>query len=402
MNFVDIYEMSYLRFEKEPLANKFTNLVDVIFGVLLAQGLLLYKENILNAFSVDYLSENLAILAVYVIILFSWYGYHNSIIRFPYNRTFWSRIRLTLDLSILIVYAYMLYGLKDSYRLLLGSAIVFLLYLITGLVRIKEWKDGRVSKWELNLSFFVSFLVMYFFFEHTTFMVNSYLKSIVIPILTIVAVVSYRILRYRAGYPFLLLIGVDVDGVLGEQVPHVLKWLKEKKKVNHNVTYEDITSWKAPISENITIDMDIEEALLDSEFVETMPVVLGSEKTMKKMYEKYHIIITSSRPRESEEATKRWLKKHFKYHEYVNTRDVGKHNIGLDILIDDNLENIRLFCKNYGKLGIIFDRPWNQSSDVELEKFVNSGLVVRCKKWEEIYDTINRLSYHTNPTRKLS
>ncbi|MEM3907436.1 MAG: hypothetical protein QXZ17_11335 [Nitrososphaerota archaeon] len=384
--------MSYLRFKKEPLADKFTSLVDVIFGVLLAQGLLLYRENILNAFSVNYLPENLALLAIYVIVIYSWYGYHRSIYMFPYNRTIWSRVRLMLDLSILIVYAYMLFGLKDPCRLLLGSTLVFLLYFITGLVRIKEWNDSKVSKWRLNLIFMLVFMTLYIIFSSQIIMVNRYIESIVISLITIIITLSYRIIRGWKGYSPLLFVGIDVDGVLGEQASHVLKWLKENKKMDHSMSPEDIKSWTQPINENVTIDVAIEEALLHREFVETMPISPGSKSAMEELYRKYHVVIASSRPKEAEEATKKWLKKYFKYHEYINARDIGKHNIGLDILIDDNLENIRLFCKHGGKLGIIFDRPWNRSIDAEIEQFIKNGRVIRCKKWEEILNAINRLS----------
>ena len=81
-----------------------------------------------------------------------------------------------------------------------------------------------------------------------------------------------------------------------------------------------------------------------------MPVIIGSIKNMEEIYRKYHIVIASSRPPESERATKVWLSKHFKdkYHEYVNTHQIGKHNLGLHVLIDDNLENIKKFANMEG------------------------------------------------------
>jgi len=82
----------------------------------------------------------------------------------------------------------------------------------------------------------------------------------------------------------------------------------------------------------------------DESFIREMPVVIGSTKNMEEMYKKCHVMIASSRPPESDRATKEWLSKYFKYHEYVNTHIIGKHNLGLHVLIDDNLENIKIFA----------------------------------------------------------
>ena len=383
--------MSYPRFKRDPLAKEFIRLVDVVFGVLLAQGLLLYRGIILNP--MKEFPKTLSLLAVYVIIMFSWYGYHKSILQYPYNLTTWSRIRLMLDLLILVSYAYILYGLDDPLRLLLGSTMAFLLYFITGLVRIKEWNDSKVSKYYLNVTFFGLFLAC--FLALKTQSLSSYTTTLLASIITILLVIIYRIIRLKIGYPSLKFVGVDIDGVLAEQVPHILKWLKEKEGINHNKTKSDIKSWTEPITDEITIDEAIERALLNEEFVEEMPVVLGSTKAMEQMYEKYHVVIASSRPKEAEEATKRWLNKFFKYHEYVNTRDIGKHKLGLDILIDDNLENIKNFCKAGGKLAIIFNQPWNQSEDYEMRRLVYQGKVIRCNSWNEILEKLQDI------TRKL-
>lgn len=382
--------MNYPRFKKEPLADNFVHLVDVVFGVLLAQGLLLYKENLLNFFSIENLPNSVLLLAVYMIILFSWYGYHKSVLRYPYNQTIWSRLRLVLDLLILVTYAYILYGLFDPFKLLIGSAAVFILYFFTGLVRIKEWNDSKVSKWYLHVIFAFLFLLCYYISYYILQgAMNEYTLKLFIAIFTISLTLGYRFTRFKKGYPPLIFVGVDIDGVLGEQVPHVLKWLREKKGINHNKRKEDIKSWTEPITSEITIDTAIEDALLNEEFVEEMPVVLGSTKAMEEMYDKYHIVIASARPSEAEEATKRWLRKHFKYHEYVNTREIGKHQLGLDILIDDNLENIKKFCQSGGRFAVIFNQPWNQSIDNEIRRLMNEGKVVRCNTWEEVIRNIS-------------
>jgi 5'(3')-deoxyribonucleotidase len=201
-------------------------------------------------------------------------------------------------------------------------------------------------------------------------------------------VLIYRGVRTKWGYSKLIIVGVDIDGVLAEQVDHTLKWLKNKKGINLKVNQkEDINKWDEEIAPGLTFDKAIEELFKEDEFfVQEMPVIIGSAKNMEEIYRKYHIVIASSRPPESERATKVWLSKHFKdkYHEYVNTHQIGKHNLGLHVLIDDNIENIKKFCEHGGEFAIIFDQPWNRQIDAEIQQLIKDGKVIRCKSWDDI------------------
>ena len=356
-------------------------MVNVMFGVLISLGIHLYRENLLNLFSIEFLPSNLSLFAVYLIIFYSWYYYHRSIQSYPYNRTAFSRLRLIFDIFILITYAYMLYGVHEPATLLIGSMVTFLLYLITGVVRILEWNDVKVSNYILNLVMFIIFMILY-----TLFSVFDLHNHLINAPATILIVLSYRFIRGKWGYGKHIVIGVDVDGVLAEQVDHTLKWLKNKKGINLKVNQkEDIKKWDEEIAPGLTFDVAIEDLLRNDEnFIREMPVVMGSIKNMEEIYKKYHVVVASSRPPESERATKEWLSKHFKYHEYVNTHKIGKHNLGLHVLIDDNLENIKNFCKYGGLLAIVFDQPWNRQTDTEIQQLMKEGKVIRCKTWDEI------------------
>ena len=379
--------MSTLRFVPDPLGERFINLVNIMFGVLISLGIHQYRENLLNLFSIQFLPSNLSLFAVYLIIFFSWYYYHRSIHSYPYNRTVYSRLRLIFDILILITYAYMLYGIYDPAILLMGSMIIFLLYFITGILRILEWKDGKVSNWKLNLIMMIIFAILYAFFS--MFNLHNHLINAVV---TISLVLTYRFVRRKWGYSKLIVVGVDIDGVLAEQVDHTLKWLRSKKGANLRVSQKtDIKKWDEEIAPGLTFDEAIENLLKEDEFfIKEMPVVIGSTKNMKEMYKKYHIVIASSRPPESERATKDWLSRHFKFHEYVNTRQIGKYGLGLHVLIDDNLENIKNFCKYGGQLAIIFDQPWNQQIDAEIQQLMKEGKVIRCKSWDEISEELDK------------
>ena len=131
--------MSAPRFQIDSaISTSFVGLVDVIFGVIMAQGFVAYKNNIM-APSVSV--GNGSLVLVYATVILSWVGYHKSVMGYPYNKTPWSRIRLSLDILILVLYSYLVFVAVDFAKVLVGLIAVFLLYVVTGIIRIVEWKD---------------------------------------------------------------------------------------------------------------------------------------------------------------------------------------------------------------------------------------------------------------------
>ena len=191
------------------------------------------------------------------------------------------------------------------------------------------------------------------------------------------------------GYPEMLAVGIDVDGVLGEQVIHVLTKLQSEGKAQ-GLTKEMINEWDYSLGSR-TITDEIEESLLNDQFVSEMPVVHDSFDSMEELYQKHHIVIATSRPLETEQATLRWLRKHFKYHEYVNTRTVGKGNFGLDLLVDDSIQNIEQFA-SAGRKCILFSQPWNREETQAVKDFIRSRQILRCENWKEVLDNIEKVA----------
>jgi 5'(3')-deoxyribonucleotidase len=202
-------------------------------------------------------------------------------------------------------------------------------------------------------------------------------------------VFGYRLARSILSYPSLIFVGVDIDGVLGEQVPPVLQRMKSKGKAA-NATKENIIDWNFQLDDT-DISKEIEEALLDPTFVLEMPVVQGSTSAMQQIYKKYHIVIVTSRPIDTEKETKDWLKKNFKFHEFINTRECGKNSLGLDLLIDDNLDNVKAFASS-GGCALLFSQPWNlKTDDKDLENLIRARKTVRCENWDEILKSITNI-----------
>lgn len=369
-----------LRFKEEPLSQDFIRLIDVFFGVLIAQTLVIYKDIILNlSFKI------LLLIAVYVVVFYSWYGYHQSVRKYPYNKTISSRIRLIFDLFIVFSYAILIISIQNGKSLLLIMSFIFILYFLTGLCRIIEWQDSKVSIWYLSVIFASIFFILFLIYPENP--ENSYFQ-IIPPILIIILTLLYRQKRSCLGYPPLIVIGVDIDGVLGDQVNPILSRLKEEGiKIEKNK--EDIKRWNEPLTDELNIETEIEQALLDPDYILEMPVIHNSIKIMARLYKKYHIVIASSRPEITVESTVCWLKKHFVYHEYINTRKIGKTRIGLDILIDDNPTNIIDFIKTTNKKAIVFTQPWNENND-KIKKLIKTGKCIKCNNWKEIPSLIKK------------
>jgi len=379
--------MSAPRFRLDPLSESFVRLIDIMFGLTITQGFVIYRDNITTpSLSV----ENISLLLVYSTIVLSWIGYHGSILRYPYNKSRWSRIRLLLDIVILVLYSYLVFVSRDLSKVFLGISIVFLVYAINGIVRILEWgRDRKVSAPWLSAIFMVIFL--FFCFNNRwleDFLAPVYVEWLLL-VLGLVLVFVYRLIRgsSKIGYPTLVVVGVDVDGVLAEQVPPVLQKL-QSKGIGIGLTKDDIIDWNYRIDDKLDISDAIEEDLLDPNFTREMPVVQGSTSVMKTLHGKYHIVIATSRPLKTQKETIEWLKKNFKFHEFVSTREIGKGNIELDVLIDDNLGNVKDFATR-NKFAILFSQPWNSDvKDQDMLGLLREKKVVRCKSWEEVLEAL--------------
>lgn len=365
-------------------------LVDVIFGVIMAQGFVMYRNNIVApALSL----ENGSLVLVYATVILSWMGYHKSVIGYPYNKTLWSRIRLASDILILVLYSYLVFIAQNLGMVLIGLVVVFTLYAATGFIRIIEWRDRKVSQPQLAILFCLLFLFEFYALDGCEFCVSSVSKNLLSPILLIgafVLLLGYRVVRGRIGYPTILPVGIDVDGVLGDQVPPVLMRL-QSRGIGLGLTKDKITQWDLVI-DNTSIDGEIEAALLDPEYVREMPVIQGSTTAMTELYKRFHIVIATSRPMQTEEDTVKWLKRNFSrsFHEYANTRVVGKETLGLRILVDDYGNNVKRFAAE-GGTALLFSQPWNVEKDSEISELLRSGRVIRCNGWGEVKEALYRM-----------
>lgn len=155
-------------------------------------------------------------------------------------------------------------------------------------------------------------------------------------------------------------IGVDIDGVLGEQVPHVLR--RVNARYGLALRKRDIRRWDEPVGPS-DIEREIEAALLDETYVLTMPLVRGAREALAALAATHSIALVTTRPEQMDSATLAWAqRKGLAFHGLENARSRGKHDVDVDVLIDDRLQNVAEFAER-GRVAILFSQPWNQDRE---------------------------------------
>jgi len=161
------------------ISDQLVRLVQVFFGVVAGQGLVLYRSVLVSPFHHDHIPAGLALVSIYLMIVWSWIDWNTSMEDHPYDfrtrsrttvgrwQTRFERWRLYSDIVIVILYSYMLFQVHplvghpnaDIRYLLLGYPLVFLLYLASGELRILRY--GPVaSNLKPILEFLLAFLLL--------------------------------------------------------------------------------------------------------------------------------------------------------------------------------------------------------------------------------------------------
>jgi len=179
-------------------------------------------------------------------------------------------------------------------------------------------------------------------------------------------------------------IGVDIDGVIGDQVPHLLR--RVKQKCNIEMKKSDIKLWDQPMG-HTNFEKEMEEAVLDRTFVLTMPLIRGSREGLERIASYNRVIIVTSRPPEADEDTIEWLnRKRLGFDEFINTHREGKLRAPIDVLIDDRLENVRDFALTK-RLAIMLSQPWNKDRRI-IADLIKQGAVVCAANWKDVVQAV--------------
>jgi len=182
-------------------------------------------------------------------------------------------------------------------------------------------------------------------------------------------------------------IAIDIDGVIADQIPGVLKRIKDKYGVQ--MTKGQIRRWDEPVPDTTTdIRVEIETALSkDPNYILEMPVIHGAVDAITQLDQEGHtIILATHRDPAVEMHTRKWLvAMGIRFHGVLNTIGVGKGSIVADVLVDDNPDNVMAFSAG-GRTGLLFTQPWNDNFEQGRHE-----RILRVHGWGEVMKVIRQL-----------
>jgi 5'(3')-deoxyribonucleotidase len=159
------------------------------------------------------------------------------------------------------------------------------------------------------------------------------------------------------------IVGVDIDGVLGNQVQGVLDRVNSRD--GESFEYDGIVEWDMQLG-STSFKVEIEKAMKDSNYVLGMPVHEGAAEMLAALRDHWTVKILTVRPEKAMEWTQEWLDKNDLLHdELIQTREGRKSEHGCDVLIDDLPENLaELLDSKPNGCAILVDQPWNRAGPI--------------------------------------
>lgn len=190
-------------------------------------------------------------------------------------------------------------------------------------------------------------------------------------------------------------IGIDLDGVLADQITGLLPVMSEI--AGKEIQFNDISEWDFRIGSK-GLGQIIGEAQEHSDYVLSMPVIPDALAATSQLYRYFRIAIVTARPIASLIWTREWLEKNaFQFDRFIHRANGKKQNIPVDLvaLIDDYAFNLEQFlCDSEGK-AVVYSQPWNRACHDDLkDRFENRVCV--CENWNDVlrfFKINNRASY---------
>ena len=372
--------------DQQKVSDQLVRLVQMFFALVLGQSLLLFKDVLLDPFTASHWLAALAWATVFYTTVASWVDWHVLMVRRPYDtRQLVDRFRFYSDVGIATLYAYLLFTIQplvgnpsgDLSRHLLGYSLVFVLYLASGFLR--RWTHGKgASKPKplfIGLAAYTGLLIAYCQVRARTLLDPVALNTIALAgaFLLMFGYRLYRrwLVKKDQARATRLTIGVDVDGVLADQITGVLPRVKERHDVN--LTYAEITEWELPIK-NSNIAIEIVDAQRSRDYVLGMAVHEGAKRVLDSIHALHRIVVITARKGEAGTTwTAEWLQRHrLPYDEVVSASEAKKSEHRTDVLIDDFIGNISEFLTKTNGVGVLVKQPWNRQREA-LEPFIKEG-----------------------------
>jgi len=363
------------------VSDQLVRLVQIVFALVLAQSLFLFRGVVTHPLEAGNRVATLALVAVFTTTVLSWVDWHTTMVFSPYlTRERPEKMRLFADLLVVIAYAYLLFSVEplvghpqDSVlRHLAGYPLAFIGYVVSGVTRRRTYGAAASRLYPIRvflglytvlwLSYWLVWSHRAVFHSGVEVTINVVSLSLVITLMIIYRLYRARYRdRQRARKAGGLVVGVDVDGVLADQITGVLARLRERYGIA--LTYDDITHWRLPTGPT-NIAAEIERALADRQYVVRMPVHRGARRLLRFLYDNNHVVVVTARTAESREWTREWLNRNLLSYDRIEASTEAKKSAHrINVLIDDYLGNVLEFLENTDGAAVLVDQPWNRERE---------------------------------------
>lgn len=192
-------------------------------------------------------------------------------------------------------------------------------------------------------------------------------------------------------------IGIDLDEVLADFMPQLLKYYNGKYKTNF--TRKQIKEYNFWNLWRCTKEQVIEEVyhFFKSPYANEIQPVRGARETVLKLNKNNELFVITSRADDFAEETFRWINKYFSrvfseiyitnqwnnsYKKTKKKSDICKE-LGIELIIEDGPEHAS-DCASSGLNVLLFDCPWN--------KGIIGKKIKRIKSWDEALKEIRKIN----------
>lgn len=180
---------------------------------------------------------------------------------------------------------------------------------------------------------------------------------------------------------------LDMDEVLTQWCQPILDEVKDHSR-------EDITDWNLERTPRLLANYLSKK---HADFYANLKPIDGALEGVKKLHKFADVYLVTSIPLDlpdalhanTLEAKRRWVKRHLPF--------IGQHKIIVshhkamvrgDILVDDKAQNIDEWMAT-GRIGIVYDNPWNRECDASYRACNWDDVVTYC---EEVYESRTELA----------
>ena len=166
-----------------------------------------------------------------------------------------------------------------------------------------------------------------------------------------------------------MIIGVDIDEILGEFYRGFLAWMKENQGIT--VSYDELYTYRL-----CTVLGESQEKSLERlhtylrKHAKDLALVPGAQEGIRALSQKHTLYAITSRDKFSEQDTREWLRTHFEdafedvyfanhaADDFHVSKSHFTEQLGVDIMIED-YEGYALDIAHSGTTVVMLEKPWN-------------------------------------------